>query len=626
MSIKLSIIITNYNKNEYLTELLKKLEHQVTDEVQVILVDDGSKPAPKIDYEWVDYTKFKTNKGISSARNYGLNKAEGELIGIIDADDLVADYYVEMILSRFDEDFDYIDLSWKSIEKGVNDFKLSSDRDSLANPSACTRVFRKSFIGELRFNVNKDAAEDEDFTRHLRLKKAKHICITDYMYFYRTNTENSNYKTYMEGKTKTKRIVYYFNRVAKSMDYLIDEIREEDMTNEVFVMTTKNELPELEDYAQIIFPQSIRAYEKRGEPTDLIQVPVKPIKADVVIYTSASYEVGGIETFTYNFCKQLSKHYKIVVLYDTMDYSRLTRLQGIVECKKNKKSTPVMCDTIIMNRITDTLPSNIRYKQSVQMCHCMKQRAEWNIPNNRDYVVNVSEASRDSFKCKDGIVIHNLTDTEKPDKCLTIISAFRANASDKGGNEERSAKLCRMLKRAGIKFLWIYFSNQRMSNEPDGMIYGGCVTDVRPYLTKADYVALLSDTEAYPYILLEALELNVPVIVTPLEINDEMEIYDGENGYIIPFDMADFDVEKLLTIPKFERKANNGVMVRQWKKILSSPKVKEDYKDNGKVEIKVIVEYRDIQLNRLMLIGETDYMDMERANYLQQLGYVEIQK
>ena len=74
---KLSIIIPYYNVKPYTDELLDCLEPQITDEVEVILIDDGSKEPYKTDYEWCQVYRQK-NGGASKARNVGLERAKGE--------------------------------------------------------------------------------------------------------------------------------------------------------------------------------------------------------------------------------------------------------------------------------------------------------------------------------------------------------------------------------------------------------------------------------------------------------------------------------------------------------------------------------------------------------------------
>ena len=54
--------------------------------------------------------------------------------------------------------------------------------------------------------------------------------------------------------------------------------------------------------------------------------------------------------------------------------------------------------------------------------------------------------------------------------------------------------------------------------------------------------------EGYSYSLIEALQCQVPVIITNFKVASEV-VEDGKNGYIIPMDL-NYDWNKLLTIPK----------------------------------------------------------------------------
>lgn len=628
MSIRFSIIIPCYNAEPYIHELLECLDKQMTDETEVILIDDGSDKPLKLkrDYPWISHFSRHKNKGISYTRNKGLELAKGELINFLDADDMVSDNFISYILGRIDEEWDYMDLSWKSLEDDHFWFKLNSDSDSLTNPSASTRVFRRSFIGDERFPEKKDASEDEHFTRHLDIKHAKHICATDFMYFYRTEVPNSNSKRFLNAEKKTQRIGYYFKTVTKDMTYLIDEFKKEDETNEVFLLTYKNEIPELSRYCQIWSPpKGLRVMEARGEATNIFKVIPKPIKTQVVLYRSQIDVIGGIETFIYSFCKKMSKYYDICVVYDTISNEQMARLIEIVPVVKNNPDAPIICDTLIINSINENIPRNVTFKKSVQMVHCLKQ-GTWNIPQDRDYIVNVSQASKDSFgeQAKKGIVIHNLSVSAPVKKSLLLVSAIRVGASDKMGNDERCVKFAQLLKKAEIPFMWIYFGNKAMRNAPQEMIYGGLVNDIRPYVAKADYLVQLSGAEAFSYSLLESLECHTPVIVTPLAQNDDMGIVDGLNGYVVPFDVDGFDVKKILQIPEFEYEHDNAGIIKQWRKLLGDTKPKGNYKPKKEAELLVIREYRDLQRDQVMKVNDRFVAPYGRALELQNLGFVRI--
>ena len=630
--IKFSIIIPCFNAEPYIYELLDCLNPQITDEVEVILIDDGSKNPVQTDYKWCKVYR-QNNKGVSYSRNKGIERARGEVIGFIDADDLVSDKYVEFVLNALKTaEWDYIDLSWKSLEDDTFNYKLNKTTDRLSNPSACTRIFKRSFIGDNRFPEKKDACEDEHFTRHLGLKEAKHIVATDFMYFYRIRTPESKSKYYMSGKCNTKRIIYYFEKVTPNMTYLIDEFKAEDEINEVILMTYKNEIPELEKYAQLIMPLTgVWANEARGEYTDRIKVAPKPIDTQIVIYTSQTFEVGGLETFIYSFCWRMHKDYDITVLYDSIATRQLIRLSRVVRVVKNDLKRPINCDTLIINRIGDRIPPNVNYKKSVQMVHCIKQQPNWHIPQDRDYIVNVSNASKDSFgnEAENGIVIHNLTAPRSSVcNCLFLISALRVGAEDKQGNDKRCVQFAQKLNELKMPFIWVYFGDKAMPKTPEGMFYGGLTDNIYPYLVKADYLVQLSGSEAYSYSILESLEMETPVIVTPLEMNKDMNIVDGENAYIFPFDTDEWTDDmfmRIVQIPQFNYKYDNFAIIKQWKKLLGNSKPKGDYKPLSELPVVVVQEYYDLQLKENLKEKEQRIMSFDRAMELKAKGLVEIQ-
>ena len=98
---RLSIIIPYYNTKNYTKELLDALAPQMTEEVECIVVDDGSDEKFATEHKWVKII-HKKNGGPASARNRGIDESKGEYIVFIDSDDMVPDYYVKKILEEID--------------------------------------------------------------------------------------------------------------------------------------------------------------------------------------------------------------------------------------------------------------------------------------------------------------------------------------------------------------------------------------------------------------------------------------------------------------------------------------------------------------------------------------------
>lgn len=608
---KLSIIIPYYNAKEYTDELLDVLAPQMTDEIECLLVDDGSEKPFKTKYRWCKVFR-KENGGCATARNVGLDNATGEYVSFIDADDLVPGYFVEKLLEATGNKPDVIEFSWKSLsstEGTQHNKKLNKPTDRLTNPSVCTRAFRRAFIGDVRFNEKKDSTEDEDFSRKIGYldvsNNFKRAIIPEYMYYYRTAVSNSKIKRFKKGLMKTKRVVYYYKHVSSNMRWLIDEIKKEDEYNEVWLITERNDLPELKRYCQISKPISIWGHYLKGEPySRFIKVEI-PVKAQVIFYCEFANMIGGISTFLYNTCQHLKDEYDILILYDRFDQMQCVRLSKIVRVMKNNPKTPITCDTIVLNRLTDKVPENVTYKKSIQMCHACKQKIVALDPTNADYLVNVSQASKDSWGelSKDGIVIHNLSYPET--KELMLVSATRMGVSDKGKNDQRIRALARMLNEKRIPFVWLNFSDKGLPDPPENFINMSPRVNIQNFIERADYLVQLSDVEAYSMSVLEALNLNTPVLATPFPSLFEEGFVDGVNGYVIPYDMK-FDVEKLLTIPKFNFKYDNNSIIKQWKKLLGAPAPKrETFKEDGYLTVNIVREFKDRYTGELVRRGIT---------------------
>lgn len=115
--IKLSLIIPYYNTYEYTIRLLRELQLQVTDEVEVILIDDGCNEERFDDFctSTFHIIHFNDHRGACAAWNEGIRRATGQFIGFIDSDDMIMLNYVDELLAAIDLDladeilFDWVD-------------------------------------------------------------------------------------------------------------------------------------------------------------------------------------------------------------------------------------------------------------------------------------------------------------------------------------------------------------------------------------------------------------------------------------------------------------------------------------------------------------------------------------
>lgn len=626
---KLSIIIPCYNAEKYLPDLLSCLDKQIQNtkhDVEVFLIDDGSKVPVKTDYSWATVFR-KENEGPGIARNVGLDHMTGDYFTFIDADDMVADIYLQTIFDKIEaEHFDYCYLSWKTLPgHWQNVIRLTSVEDKFPPYNLCVwnRVYKTATFGKHRFNPKKLWSEDADYIYRLN-EHGKKSFISEFMYFYRPDTPDSWTKKMFRGDLDYFRIVYNVKTVTP---ILKDEIIREYKNNEIVLLTNNNPYEELSKYAMIMpYCTSVPGTELRGDSyAGFKQIP-KPIRTQVVIWTARTQAIGGIETWIYQFCKNMSKKYDILVLYDYMEIHQLARLEQIVRCMKQDKTKNIVCDTIIVSRITDTIPSNVKAKQSVQMVHACHMVESWKIPQDKDYIVAVSHAAADSFNEDKAQVIYNMVDKPTDKKALMLISATRlstTSAFEKG--HARMIQLADKLTGAGIPYIWLLFSDADFPNRRENMVIMKPNLNIAPYLKAADYYVSLSDAEGYGYSMIESLINGTPLITTPITVLPELGFVDGKHGHIVPFDM-DFDVNILLDIPKFTYKRTNTQSVKQWQELLGHTVPKHDYapKASGGKYVRVIKPYFDIALQQQMVKGQEAYFTDDRAKLVSDAGYVMI--
>lgn len=618
---KLSIIIPAYNANNYVHPLIENLRSQITKDVEIIVVDDGSKTPISVPKEFI--LLRKRNGGAASARNVGIDSAKGEYIAFIDADDNVREDYIEILLKKIEEENpDYIYLSWETFGKGW-DYKviLKSMSDEFPPFNLCcwNRVYKRELIGDIRFNENKAIAEDAQFIREVETKGKKKAFIPESIYFYRTDNEQSLTHRFSKGTLDMKRVVYNLPIVTKDMTYLIEETKELDKDSEVIIMTNKNEIPELSEHAMIIKPQAITGTELRGEPTNLFKPLPRPFRTQIVIYISNAFDIGGVETWIYNFCANMHEFYDIMVLYDKhYGPEQIERLSKIVLVHKNMGRS-IMCDTLLNMRITDEPPKNVAAKQIIQVCHTCRIK-DWKIQPEYDKLIYVSDTARRTFK-EPGEVIYNMTYPQKPKRNLKLVSATRLTF-EKG--EKRILKFAEGLRARNIPFIWFIFSDKPLERKVDGIIEMLPTLDVGSFIQDADYLVQLSDSEAFCYSIVESLELGTAVITTPISVLEELQIEDGVHGYIVPFDMQGIDYEKIYNeIPKAILHIDNEFYQNEWKKLLGKTRPKE-VESKPTMAIKILEDYGDVELGRYVRAGEVITMRTPRAMTLIALGKAEV--
>lgn len=160
--VKVSVIVPVYNVEAYLEKCLDSLAKQTLKEIEIIVVNDGTKDNSQdiIDKYQNKYPTIKgyikENGGLSEARNYGIKKARGEYIAFVDGDDYVTyDMYEKMYNKAITNDFDVVvcDLNYvyddKIIEVSSNVDKDTTDIKKLypnIYATAWNKIYKKQLF------------------------------------------------------------------------------------------------------------------------------------------------------------------------------------------------------------------------------------------------------------------------------------------------------------------------------------------------------------------------------------------------------------------------------------------------------------------------------------------------
>ena len=288
----------------------------------------------------------------------------------------------------------------------------------------------------------------------------------------------------------------------------------------------------------------------------------------IIIYHTHAHQIGGVETFLYNWCLNLKNYYDITVLYSTGDSQQIRRLRKLVKLEIYDKTKKYECDIFIRNSVWGDIPNNVVSKDNryLEMRHANYMYllekgvlySQYHKFDKTNEVIGcgefVSKMSNEVLHDNPVTIPNILSPKVKTNKILRLISCTRID-SDKGWN--RMIKLMDMLRQAGIKFQWDIFTNSKERCEYEEVHFYKQRFDIWDYLANSDYTVLLSDTEGLPYTVQESLQYQVPCIVTDIPGCTEL-VKDSINGYVVPLDM-NFDVKKLLKIPKCPKYNNQAL-------------------------------------------------------------------
>ncbi len=290
---KLSVVIPVYNVGPYLNKCVESVVGQTFDDLEVILVDDGSSDnSPEICDEWVKDDKrvfvyHIPNGGVSGARNYGISKAKGEYIAFVDGDDWIDSEMYDDLVARMDAGADIT--FCRFVKELINEGRIvehyednlgrmetapydyskiiyetiyqERENQTFVNNvfgSVCRSLFKKNVIDKynIRFPLGIRLAEDRLFLMNYLMHCEKAVVCDKYYYHYRIERKDSAVSSMTRGYqnelfSRRKQMLTYEFDIIKNNPNLSEKQKSELIAyekNKLAFDVVNNELTHNENY------------------------------------------------------------------------------------------------------------------------------------------------------------------------------------------------------------------------------------------------------------------------------------------------------------------------------------------------------------------------------------------
>lgn len=206
----ISIVVPVFNVEAYIERCIKSLISQSYENIEIIMVDDGSTDnSGKICDKYKEKDSrikviHKSNKGLSHARNIGIEKAGGKYLSFVDSDDWVAEDYIsvmyklmirtnsDMVTCGFQRTSGNRNKKNRNFDVYQEYFKEDAVKQLLyqrISTSACGKLYKIDLWDDVRFSIGK-LYEDVE-TLYFVFNKCEKVSITNrilYFYFLRNDS------------------------------------------------------------------------------------------------------------------------------------------------------------------------------------------------------------------------------------------------------------------------------------------------------------------------------------------------------------------------------------------------------------------------------------------------------
>ena len=269
----------------------------------------------------------------------------------------------------------------------------------------------------------------------------------------------------------------------------------------------------------------------------------KHIKNAIYIGNGISGTFNGYVSWLRNMGKIFGNKYEITVIYDEIGPKLADEFPNYFKCVKYDNKVNYLCDRLLVTYSNYFYPNNII---------CIDKNYMFIHGNTSDYenskhyyddiyteYVGVSKVAAEKaigyYPREDIKYVYNpyILDETIVRPHLKLVTTMRSSDIKR---PERIAYFAELLDELDIPYTWNMFTDKNENTNINGLIYRKRVVNPMPYVNDSDYFVLFSDSESFSYSVVEALSVNTKVLVTPLEVYDEIGVKDGENAYVIPFE------------------------------------------------------------------------------------------
>lgn len=205
---KISIIVPVNNTEQYLPRCIDSILSQTFTDFELLLIDDGSTDNSGMicdEYAAKDSrirVFHKENGGVSSARNLGLDNAQGEWIAFVDSDDWVEVNWLSICNDKISHDNLVDFIKWGYIihlekleietvkidkEKYIEDAisMLEENEKNRYYTFTWTSLCKRSTIGDIRFDNSLTWCEDHLFIINILVRTKRMYLLSEPLYHYR---------------------------------------------------------------------------------------------------------------------------------------------------------------------------------------------------------------------------------------------------------------------------------------------------------------------------------------------------------------------------------------------------------------------------------------------------------